>query len=87
MDSRTGGETWRQKALAYRGLSAPAVIGDHVVVADFEGYVHFLDKSTGEIAARVKSGGTRVSNPPVVADSTVIVINDDGRVSAFRPKA
>ncbi|MBV6418681.1 MAG: Outer membrane protein assembly factor BamB [Steroidobacteraceae bacterium] len=87
LSSRTGAEIWRQKALAWRGLSAPAVLGKHVVVADFQGYVHFLDKANGEIVARVKSGGTRVSNPPVVAGDTLIVINDDGRVSAFRPKA
>lgn len=87
MTSRTGGETWRQKALAYRGLSAPVVLGNYVVVADFEGYVHFLDRSNGEVVARVKSGGKRVSNPPVVSGDMLIVINDDGRVSAFRPKA
>ena len=70
-----------------KGIKRHPDIGNHVVVADYQGYVHFLDKSNGEIVARVKSGGTRVSNPPVVAGDTVIVINDDGRISAFRPKA
>jgi len=86
MQRRTGAETWRQSALAYRGLSAPAVMGAYIAVADFQGYLHFLDKTNGEIVARVKTGGTRVSNAPVVAGDTLIVINDDGRVSAFRPK-
>lgn len=83
---RTGAEGWRQSALAYRGLSAPAVLGRYVAVGDFEGYVHFLDKSNGEIVARVKAGGARISAPPVVAGDMFILIDDDGRLSALRPR-
>jgi outer membrane protein assembly factor BamB len=82
----TGAEVWRQTALLNRGLSAPAVVGSHIAVADFEGYVHFLDKATGDIAARVESGGARVSTPPIVADGLLIVVNDEGRISTFRPQ-
>jgi hypothetical protein len=55
-----------------------------VVTADFQGYVHWLDKATGELAARVRSGKVRVSNAPVVSGNMVIVINDAGKISAFR---
>jgi pyruvate/2-oxoglutarate dehydrogenase complex dihydrolipoamide acyltransferase (E2) component len=81
---RTGAEVWHQKALLHRGLSAPAVSDEAVVVADFQGYVHWLDKSTGAIAARVSTGKFRVSNAPVVAGNMLIVINDRGRINAFR---
>jgi outer membrane protein assembly factor BamB len=58
-----------------------------VVVADFEGYVHFLDTEKGELSARMRSsGGERVSTPPVVSGDEVLVINDEGSVSAFRIK-
>jgi len=87
MRRRTGAELWEQKGLARRGLSAPASIGATVAVADFEGYVHFLDKATGDFVARASSGGTRVSSPPVVAGDLLLVINDDGRITAFRPGA
>ncbi|HNR22768.1 MAG TPA: outer membrane protein assembly factor BamB [Steroidobacteraceae bacterium] len=86
MQRRTGAEGWRQSTLAYRGLSAPAAIGAHVAVGDFEGYVHFLDKANGEIVARVKAGGARISTPPVVAGDMLVVIDDDGRMSALRPR-
>lgn len=81
---RTGAELWRQDALLHRGLSAPAVSEGGVVVADFQGYVHWLDKATGALIARMPSGGKRVSNPPVVAGGLVLVINDGGQISAFR---
>lgn len=81
---RTGAELWRQKALLHRGLSAIAVSDDAIVTADFQGYVHWLDKASGALAARIQSGKVRVSNPPVVAGNMVLVMNDKGRISAFR---
>ena len=81
---RTGAEIWRQKALLHRGLSAVALTDNAVVTADYQGNVHWLDKATGELAARIQSGKVRVSNPPVVSGNMVIVMNDAGRISAFR---
>jgi outer membrane protein assembly factor BamB len=84
MRPRSGAEIWRQKALLHRGLSAVAVTDNAVVVADYQGYVHWLDKATGDLAARTRAGKVRVSNPPVVAGNVVIVINDAGKINAFR---
>jgi outer membrane protein assembly factor BamB len=84
--TRTGAELWRQKALLHRGLTAPAAIDadNAVVVADFQGYVHFLDKATGALAARTSDGKVRVSMTPVVVGNMVLVVNDRGRIGAFR---
>jgi outer membrane protein assembly factor BamB len=83
---RTGIELWRQDAFKRRGLSAPASIGPHVVVADFEGFLHWLDKADGSQVARI-SAGARVSNAPVVVGDVLVVLDDKGRISAFRAKA
>ena len=81
----TGIEVWRQKGLAHRGLSAPVVLDNNTVaVADFKGYVHWLDKATGAFAGRAEAGGDRVSNPPVAVGDRLLVINDEGRVTAFK---
>jgi outer membrane protein assembly factor BamB len=82
---RTGIELWRQDALKRRGLSGPAAIGAFVVVGDAEGYLHWMDAGTGAFVARGKAGG-RVTNAPRVADGILVVQDDDGRVSAFRPR-
>ncbi len=84
--TRTGAELWRQKALLHRGLTAPAALDadNALVVADFQGYVHFLDKATGALAARTSDGKVRVSMTPVVVGNMVLVVNDRGRLSAFR---
>ena len=83
LQRRTGVEQWRQSALLRRGLSAPAVVDGAVAVADFEGYVHWLDAATGEFRARTQAGG-RVSTAPQAVADTVVVVDDAGRISAFR---
>ncbi|HEV2287221.1 MAG TPA: outer membrane protein assembly factor BamB [Steroidobacteraceae bacterium] len=84
--TRTGAELWRQKALLHRGLTEPAVMDEAnaLVAADYQGYVHFLDKATGALAARVSSGKVRVSTTPLVVGDLVLVVNDRGQISAFR---
>jgi outer membrane protein assembly factor BamB len=80
----TGVEIWRQDVLKNRRLSAPAVLNGQVVVADFQGYVHFLDATTGALTARASTGSKSVSNPPAVAQDKVLFMNDVGHLTAFR---
>ncbi len=84
MHKRTGAEIWRQSALKYRRLSAVAVTDDSIIVGDYQGYLHWLDKATGAMAARIRDGKVRISNPPIVVGNMVLVINDAGTLTAFR---
>jgi outer membrane protein assembly factor BamB len=84
MRKRTGAELWKQNALLHRRLSSLAVSDNAVIVADYKGYVHWLDKATGSLAARASTGKVRISNPPIVSGNLVVVINDAGTISAFR---
>src|SRR5215469_5234101 len=86
LKARTGAEVWRQKALLHRGLSPIAVMDDTVVTGDFQGYLHWLDKASGALAARVSAGGGRISTQPVVVGDMVVVANDHGHINAYRVK-
>ena len=81
---RDGSEIWRNNDVKRRGLSTPVQISTAVAVADYQGYVHWLDKKTGYLVARVRVSKGRVSNPPVAVDDTVVVLDDDGKLAAFR---
>lgn len=84
MNKRTGTEIWHQNALAHRRLSAVVASDNALVAGDFQGYVHWFDKSTGALAARERAGKVRISNPPIVAGNMVLVVNDAGLISAYR---
>src|SRR6266481_644978 len=84
LHDRDGSELWRNEDIKRRGLSAPVETSSAVAVADYQGYVHWLDKKTGYLVARVRVSKSRVSNPPVAVDDTVVVMDDDGKMAAFR---
>jgi outer membrane protein assembly factor BamB len=84
MKRNDGSVLWEQDTMKRRGLTAPAIDGDALVVGDFEGYLHWLDKATGEIVARQKTDGERITNPAVTSDGGVFVQTDAGKVLAFK---
>lgn len=82
-----GAVQWEQDSMRRRSLTAPAIDGDALVVGDFEGYVHWLDKATGEIVARRKTGGERITNAAVASGAGVFVQTDSGKLLAFKTEA
>ena len=82
-----GAVQWEQNTLKRRGLTAPAIDGDALVVGDFQGYLHWLDKATGAIVARQKTDGERITNAAVTDNSRVFVQTDSGKLLAFRSAA
>jgi outer membrane protein assembly factor BamB len=84
MRQRDGSEIWRNEDLKRRGLSTPVETSTAVALADYQGYLHWLDKSTGYLVARVRVSKFRVTNPPVAVDDTVVVLDDGGKMAAFR---
>jgi outer membrane protein assembly factor BamB len=81
---RDGSEIWRNDKLKRRGLSTPAVTNTAIAVADYQGYLHWLDKQTGELVARERIAKFRVSNPPIAIKDTVVVLTDSGKLAAYR---
>lgn len=87
MSRGSGRELWRRNDLRNRDLTAPAIVASSIVVGDFEGYLHWFDLQTGELQARVKTGGDRIGARPLVLNDTVYVLADSGSLYAFRIKA
>jgi outer membrane protein assembly factor BamB len=53
-----------------------------VVVGDFEGYLHWLDPSTGAVVGRSRVGSDPIVRAPVPAEGKLYVMNSTGRISA-----
>ena len=81
---RDGSELWRNQKLRMRRLSTPVLTSTAVVVTDFQGYVHWLDKTSGELVARERIDKKRITYAPAAVGDTVVVLSDDGKMAAFR---
>lgn len=75
---------WRQTRLLRRKLTAPVVAGDHVIVGDFEGYVHWIARDDGRFVARTQISKSAIRSKPVVKDGIAYILANDGELTAFR---
>jgi outer membrane protein assembly factor BamB len=81
---RDGSVIWQQQGLKRRGLGTPAIHAGTVIVGDFDGYLHWLDRDTGRFVARERPGRARISAAPLVVGDRVVVIDDGGGITAYR---
>jgi len=83
LDRASGAERWRQAALLRRSITAPVLQGGHVVVADYQGVIHWLNTEDGSFQARAK-GGARITAAPQVVGKLLLVQTDKGAIEAWR---
>lgn len=79
LDKNSGASVWKQEKLAYRELSAPLIYRGYVVVADLQGYVHFLSREDGAFAARAATDGSPIrAQPQALADGVLVQSKSGG---------
>jgi outer membrane protein assembly factor BamB len=84
LDKVNGASLWKQDRLAGRGVSGSLAFGRFVVVGDFEGYVHFLQRDDGSFAGRIATDGSPILSAPVALDlSSFVVQTRNGGVFAI----
>lgn len=78
-----GTDIWKQEALKYRRLTAPAVLGNLVAVGDMEGYVHWLDRRDGRLVAQTEVADGPITERPQVAGGKLYVYGNDGTLAVL----
>lgn len=81
VDARSGTELWTNKELEYRQLTAPVAISGYVVVGDAEGYLHWIDPTSGEFVAQQQLDDSGIAVAPMNVDDGYIVVTRDGSIS------
>lgn len=92
VDRRNGLELWSNSTLKNRELTSPAIIGQYLIVGDFEGYLHVLNREDGAIVGRVEVDSDGLYGQPLVVDDkiylqtrngtlAVVTLNGDGSVA------
>ncbi|WP_158006722.1 PQQ-binding-like beta-propeller repeat protein, partial [Vibrio ordalii] len=86
VDTRSGTELWSNKQLEHRLLTAPAIINGYLVLGDSEGYLHWIDRSSGEFVAQqlVDKSGFAVS--PLAVDDGYVSMTRNGNVKKLTIK-
>ncbi len=86
IDRRTGSAFWKQEVLHARKITAPQLLGDKIVVADLEGYVHWFDKSDGSLLGRIHPSNSRHIAQPLSRQNNVVVFDSNGRLFSITPR-
>jgi len=84
LDRRSGAALWKQDKLHNRAISGPVAFGNNLVVADVEGYLHWLARNDGRIEARYHISDQGVMDMPMVIDDLLYAVGADGSIVAVR---
>lgn len=85
-DASNGATLWKQDKLQARQITRPVAMDNSVLVADFEGYLHWLSPFDGRFLARVQADDAGVIVPPQVHNNIAYVLSRDGELAAYRIK-
>ncbi len=78
IDRRTGSAFWKQDVLHARRITAPTIIDDKLVVADYEGFQHWIAKDDGKLLGRIRVSFQRNYVQPLVWEDSVITLDKLG---------
>lgn len=84
LDPSNGASFWKQETLHRRNVTAASVMGETIVVGDYQGYLHWLSVDDGRFVARqlIDDGG--VSHAPVVVGDILYVYGNNGELQAIQ---
>jgi outer membrane protein assembly factor BamB len=83
VDARSGTELWSNVQLENRLLTAPKLIDDMVVVGDSEGYLHWLDRRSGNFVAQQLVDESGFAVGPVELDDGFVIQTRRGSVIKY----
>lgn len=82
IDRNNGVTIWQQTALLHRKLTAPVIYQNNLVVADAEGYTHWMNTGAGQFVAQQKLSGSGFLADPVSADDKLFLQAANGNLYA-----
>jgi outer membrane protein assembly factor BamB len=84
VDDRSSAVNWKIEDLKNRQLTRPVVLGNYVVVGDFEGYLHFISQLSGTFSERINIDRDGLMSDPIVVGDTLYIYSSDGSLAAVK---
>lgn len=78
LDKLSGSTLWKNEQLRFRKLTAPYVTDSQVVLGDFEGYLHVLNREDGRMLARFHADGGAIPFAPIAQGDGLLVQTGKG---------
>lgn len=73
-----GDLAWSADQFQLRKLSAPLVTAKQVLIGDFEGQLHLLDRDTGKTRSRIPTDGSAVVTAALLGDTALFATKNGG---------
>jgi len=86
-DQTNGAINWQQEALENRRITPVVRMGQYLITADYEGYVHVLLAEDGRLIGRLKVSDAAINLPPIIDGELIYVKNRLGEMTALRLSA
>lgn len=83
IDRDNGSTLWQQSALLHRKLTAPVIYQNTLVLADTEGYVHWMDISNGRFVSQQKPDSAGFIADPIVTGNMLLMQAKNGNLYAI----
>lgn len=78
LDKLSGSSYWKNDQMSLRKTTAALALDNYLVVADYEGYLHALNRDDGSFAARFMTDGSTIRSAPVAAGDGFVVQTSGG---------
>ena len=86
LDKTSGNTLWKSDQLSLRVITAPLVLEKLVVVGDYAGYLHGLNREDGSMAARIKLDGGAIRAEAIPLDNGLLVQTHGGDIYSLAVK-
>jgi len=73
-----GDLAWSADQFQRRKLSEPVLLNKQVLIGDFEGQVHLLDRETGKTRSRIATDGSPVVSVALLGDTALVATKSGG---------
>ncbi|MEH0742817.1 outer membrane protein assembly factor BamB [Vibrio cholerae] len=80
VDARSGTELWSNDQLEHRLLTAPVMLNGYVVVGDSLGFLHWIDRRTGEFVAQQQLDDSGFAVAPIAVPGGFVTVTRNGDV-------
>ncbi len=83
-ERQRGVSPWKQDKLRHRQAGTPLVLNEQVVVSDYQGQIHLLNRLDGAFAARVATDGSPVRGELLPLRQGFVAQTANGGIYAFK---